>query len=154
MTRDAGLMPLRWIGQSTVTATDKLAPIAIAPGVLQNASELIVSPQHALLLNDWRAEFYFGADEVLVRAIDLLGLDGVQRKPGGMVTYWHILLDSHELVQAAGTWAETLYLGDVTQRTLSPAARAEIETLFPDLLECGAKTARCLRRFEARCLAA
>ena len=113
-----------------------------------------MKPQHAILLCDWRAQYYYGADDVLVRAIDLLGLDGVSVRVGGDVTYCHILLDAHHLVRASGLWSESLYPGDLARNNLSSAARAEIEALFPDLMEFGPKTARYLRRFEARCLAA
>ncbi|MGD9295027.1 MAG: Hint domain-containing protein, partial [Roseobacter sp.] len=153
-TRDAGLQPLRWIGQTSAPATDELAPIIISAGALGNNSELVVSPQHAVLVEDWRAELLYGEEKVLVRAVDLLGLDGIHRRTGGRVTYCHILFDKHQLVRASGIWSESLYPGDMTLQTVNPAARAEIENLFPDLKEYGPKSARCLRRFEAACLAA
>ncbi len=152
MTRDAGLQPLRWAGATQVPAVGDLAPIVISAGVLGNDTELVVSPQHAVLLTDWRAELLYGEPEVLVRAIDLLGHDGVYRRPGGIVTYCHILFDAHHVVQAAGIWSESLYPGDMALQTINPVARSEIETLFPDLTLYGPKAARCLRSFEAACL--
>ncbi|WP_299782957.1 Hint domain-containing protein [uncultured Roseobacter sp.] len=152
LTRDAGAQPLRWAGATMVPAVGDLAPIVISAGVLGNDRDLIVSPQHALLLEDWRAELLYGAPDVLVRAVDLLGHEGVYRRPGGIVTYCHILFDAHHLVQASGLWSESLYPGDMTLQTVNPAARMEIETLFPDLQSFGPKAARCLRRFEAACL--
>ena len=154
VTRDAGLQPLRWVGETEVSAFGKLAPIVIEQGVLGNEQTLTVSPQHAVLLEDWRAELYYGSEDVLVRAIDLLGLEGVHRKPGGRVRYCHILFDQHQLVRASGMWSESLYPGDMTLQTVNQGAREEIETLFPDLKEYGPKTARCLRRYEAVCIAA
>ncbi|MEE4187038.1 MAG: Hint domain-containing protein [Roseobacter sp.] len=153
VTRDGGLQPLRWIGNTSVPAQGKLAPVVISAGVLGNSSDLIVSPQHAVLIDDWRAELLYGDDEVLVRAIDLLDHDGIYRMPGGVVEYYHLLFDAHHLVRASGIWSESLFPGDFTKATITPAARAEIETLFPDLKGYGPKSARCLRRFEAVCLA-
>lgn len=153
-TRDAGLQPLRWVGETEVPAFGKMAPIVIEEGVLGNEATLVVSPQHAVLLEDWRAELYYGSEDVLVRAVDLVGLNGVRRKPGGRVRYCHILFDQHQLVRASGMWSESLYPGDITLQTVHPGARNEIETLFPNLKEYGPKTARCLRRFEAVCIAA
>lgn len=153
-TQEHGPQPLRWVGQTCVPALGDLAPIVISKGVLGNDSDLVVSPQHAVLIEDWRAELLYGEEKVLVRAVDLLGHNGVYRRPGGAVTYCHILFDAHQLVCASGIWSESLYPGDMTLQTVNPAARAEIESLFPDLKEYGPKSACCLRRFEAACLAA
>lgn len=65
LTRDAGAQPLRWSGATTVPAFGDLAPIVISAGVLGNDRDLVVSPQHALLLEDWRAELLYGTPEVL-----------------------------------------------------------------------------------------
>lgn len=154
MTRDAGLQPLRWVGQTRVPALGDLAPIVVSAGALGNKEELVVSPQHGILINDWRAELFYGEPEVLVRAKDLLAHEGVYRKPGGIVTYCHILFDAHQLVSTSAIWSESLYPGDMTLQSVNPMARAEILTLFPDLQGYGPKAARCLRRFEAACLAA
>lgn len=154
MTRDAGLCPIAWIGKTTVAARDDLAPIVITKGTLGNDRDLIVSPQHAILLDDWRAELLFGQEEVLVRAVDLLNHDGVYRKTGGLVTYYHILFDAHQLVRSEGVWTESLYPGDMTLQTINKAARDEIITLFPDLDGYGPKAAPCIRAFEAALLAA
>lgn len=153
MTRDAGLCPIAWIGKTTVAAQGDLAPIVITKGTLGNDRDLVVSPQHAILLDDWRAELLFGQDEVLVRAVDLLNHDGVYRKTGGVVTYYHILLDAHQLVRSEGLWSESLYPGDMTLQTVNEAAREEIITLFPDLETYGPKAAPCIRAFEAALLA-
>lgn len=151
-TRDAGMQPLRWVGCSHAVAQGKLAPIVIRKGAIGNTSDLVVSPQHAVLVEDWRAAVYFGHDDVLVRAVDLLKHDGVYVRPGGIVRYYHLLFDAHHLVRASGIWSESLFPGEVTCRTIAPDARAEIETLFPNLKGYGPKSARCLRKFEAVCL--
>ncbi|MEL6452491.1 MAG: Hint domain-containing protein [Pseudomonadota bacterium] len=154
ITADSGPQPIRWAGATTVAATRDLAPVVITAGTLGNTRDLVVSPNHALLLSDWRAELLFGQDEILVRACDLAGMDGVYRKPGGRVTYCHILLDRHHLVQAHGLWSETLYPGAVAMGAVGPAAQAEIAQLFPDLHSYGPMAAPCARGYEARLLAA
>lgn len=154
ITAQSGPQPVRWAGRTTVAAMGDLAPIVITAGTLGNTADLIVSPQHAVLLNDWRAELLFGQDEVLVRAVDLLGMDGVYRKAGGIVTYCHILMDAHHLVQSGGVWSETLYPGAVAMGAVDDAARDEILRLFPDVADYGPMAAPTLRRFEARVLAA
>ena len=154
LTAADGPQPVCWSGATTVAAQADLAPIVIAAGTLGNDRDLTVSPQHAILLSDWRAELLFGQDEVLVRAVDLVGMDGVYRKPGGVVTYCHILLDRHQVVQAHGIWSETLYPGSVAMGAVGDAARAEIEHLFPDVTRYGPMAAPCLKGFEAQVLAA
>lgn len=153
-TRDRGSQPVRWSGATNVPALHDMAPIVITAGTLGNTQDLVVSPQHAILLKDWRAELLYGQDEVLVRAVDLLNMDGVYRRPGGRVTYCHVLLDEHHLVQAHGLWSETLYPGEMTCQTVNPTARDEIIALFPDVAAYGPKAAPCLRAFEAQLLAA
>lgn len=149
-----GAQSIRWIGATTVLAQSDLAPVVITAGTLGNDADLVVSPQHAILLTDWRAELLYGQEEVLVRAVDLLNMDGVYRRTGGLVTYHHILLDAHHVVQSHGIWSETLYPGDMTRQAVNPVARAEIEALFPNLVTYGPKAAPCLRAYEAKLLAA
>ncbi|WP_299612183.1 Hint domain-containing protein [uncultured Tateyamaria sp.] len=153
-TAQSGPQPILWVGETTVEAIGDMAPIVISARTLGNDHDLIVSPQHAILLNDWRAELLFGQDEVLVRAKDLLCMEGVYRKVGGQVTYHHILLDTHHVVQSHGIWSETLYPGAIALGAVGDAARAEIEALFPDLIEYGPMCAPCLKGFEAQLLAA
>ncbi|WP_299148522.1 Hint domain-containing protein [uncultured Tateyamaria sp.] len=154
LTASDGPRPILWAGSTTVAANDALAPIVITAGTLGNDRDLVVSPQHAILLDDWRAELFYGQDQVLVRAVDLLNMDGVYRKVGGRVTYCHILLDQHQVVQAHGVWSETLYPGAVAMGAVNDAARAEIERLFPDIATYGPMVAPCLRGYEAKLLAA
>lgn len=139
-------------------APGELAPIVISQGTLGNEADLIVSPQHDILLSDWRAMLYFGEEEVLVRAVDLLHLRGVYRREGTQnaptVRYHHLLLDAHHVVRSGGIWSETLYPGVVTLKTVSAAARREIARLFPDLANYGPKAASFVRGQEARILAA
>ena len=154
LTGTDGLQPIRWVGASTVPAIGDLAPIVISRGTLGNDHDLVVSPQHAVLLSDWRAELLYGQDEVLVRAKDLLNIDGIYRKSGGLITYCHILMDQHQVVRAHGVWSETLYPGTVALDAVSPAAQAEINALFPDVENYGPTAARYLRAYEARALVA
>jgi Hint domain-containing protein len=154
ITADQGPQPLLWVGSTTVPAVGDMAPIVITAGTLGNDRDLTVSQQHAVLLNDWRAQLLYGQDEVLVRAVDLLGMDGVYRKPGGLVSFYHILLERHHLVQAHGIWTETLYPGSITLDALDAAACNKIKALFPELGAYGPMAATCLRSYEARLLAA
>ena len=148
-TRDGGLQPLRWSGCTTVVATGDLAPIVVTAGTFGNTEDLIVSPQHSILITGWRAELFYGEDKVLVRAVDLLGHDGVYRRPGGVVNYWHILFDAHHVVKTAGIWSESLYPGEKTMNAIGPKSRDEIHKIFDNIAAYGPKAAPCIRKYEA-----
>lgn len=153
-TRDGGMQPLRWSGCTTVVATGDLAPVVITAGTFGSTTDLVVSPQHAVLITGWRAELFYREDEVLVRAVDLLDHDGVYRRPGGVVNYWHILFDAHQVVTASGLWSERLYPGEMTMDAISPKSRCEINELLEDITTYGPKAAPCIRKFEAAVMSA
>ncbi len=135
MTYDHGAQPLRWIGQTVTRGQGDHAPICFAPGAIGNDRALRVSPQHRMLVTDWRAELLFGEAEVLVPAKFLVGCPGVTVAPCGAVTYLHLMFDSYEMVLADGAWSESFFPGD--QALASDAAHCdEIQRLFPALAAC------------------
>lgn len=141
-TMDRGFQPLRWIGNRKLDAIDlrqhpRLLPIRIRAGALGQglpAQDLLVSPQHRMLVRSAIAQRMFGAAEVLIPANKLLILDGVDiAEDAAKVEYFHMLFDRHEIVFANGSASESLFTGPEAIRTLSEAARTEIFTLFPQL---------------------
>ena len=72
LTKDDGLQPLRWKGQRTVAAEDNFAPIRIRANTFGSHDDLMVSPEHWILIRDNLAELLFGEQEVLVSAKDLV----------------------------------------------------------------------------------
>lgn len=132
-TVDHGAQPLRWIGARRVSARGAFAPVRFAVGSLGNQQVLQVSPQHRMLLSGWRAEMFGGAQEVLAPACSLVNGDTVTRAPGGEVTYYHLLFDTHELVYSAGVISESFHPAATGWQSLEEAARGEILALFPQL---------------------
>jgi len=91
-----------------------------------------VSPQHRILLDDWRAQFYLGEDEVLCPAHMLVNGDTICRAPCPQVTYVHFMFDAHEIVYADGLASESFLFGEyLCHETI--ALRAEIAALLPEL---------------------
>ncbi|MDO5632512.1 MAG: Hint domain-containing protein [Paracoccus sp. (in: a-proteobacteria)] len=142
LTRDHGAQPLRWIGRrrlggAELAAAPNLRPIriaagAIAPGVPD--ADLVVSPQHRVLVRSQIAQRMFGTNEVLVAAKQLCALDGIDCADDlPEVEYIHLLFDRHEVVISNGAETESLYTGAEAMRAVGPAAQAEIFTLFPEL---------------------
>lgn len=156
MTLDHGLQLIRWIGSRTVPATGELAPIVISKGVLGNSRDLVVSPQHRMLLTGPQAELLFGEPEVLVPAKHLLSWDGVWRREGGTVDYFHMLFDRHEIVHANGALSESFHPGGHALDAVSRDARDEILTIFPELAQetgtYGPPARASLKGFEAEVL--
>jgi len=141
LTKDHGAMPVRWIGsralsERSLSRHPSLRPIRIAAGAFganNPETDLVLSPQHRVLLSSRIVRTMFGADEVLVPAKKLLGYPGVSQDPTSPIEYFHILLDHHELVRANGCWSETLLLGAMARKMMGPEARREIALLFPEI---------------------
>lgn len=136
------MQPIRWIGSARVSAgklaaTPNLQPIRIRASVLGPgipARDLIVSPQHRILVRSKIALRMFGTDEVLIAARHLLEIPGIDVADDlHEVEYFHFLFDRHEIVFSNGAETESLFTGPVALGAVSAAAREEIFTLFPEL---------------------
>ncbi|MBU2992969.1 Hint domain-containing protein [Octadecabacter sp. 1_MG-2023] len=155
VTRDHGLQPVRWTEGRTVPAVDRFAPVRISKNVLAGQErDLIVSPQHRVLFQGYRAELLFGESEVLVSAKHLVdGVDVVQEE-SGMVTYVHIMFDQHEIIYAEGAPTESFHPGDIGFSAVSDEAREELFAIFPELRAdpsfYGSTARRSLKAHEAR----
>lgn len=142
VTRDHGAQPIRWIGMRALDARDlaanpNLRPIRIAKGSMGKGlplRDLVVSPQHRMLVASRIATRMFGSQEVLVAAKHLLGFPGITIwEDCPSVTYWHFICDRHEIVLSEGAATESLYLGDQAFLALDHEHRREIADLFPNL---------------------
>lgn len=146
MTRDAGAQPVRWIGATGVSAArldlmPNLRPIRIHAGALGDgmpSRDLVVSPQHRVLVRSRIARRMFDQDEVLVAAKHLLGLDGIEVAHDlPEVEYFHLLLDQHHILTSNGAETESLFLGPEARKAVGPGAWREIQALFPELADDG-----------------
>jgi len=135
ITAGNGPMPIRWIGHRSFAAKGSLAPICITKNTLGNSRDLLVSPMHRMAISGFSVAALFAETEVLVPAEALLNGDQIYRKSGGEVTYYHILLDSHEILFAEGAPAESLFIGqDGSELSgFSKAALDEVRAIFPEL---------------------
>ncbi len=146
MTRDHGAQTIRWIGASNVQAKGKQAPIKISSGALGNnipSRDLYVSRQHRMLLVSKIAQRMFGTSEVLVPAVKLLDIPGIENdERDEEVTYYHILLDRHEVIYAEDAPSESLLTGPGALEALGKDAIEELEALFPGATIPAAVSAR------------
>lgn len=134
-TLDNGLQPVRWIGRTRVPATGPLAPIHFAAGAFGNSRAMAVSPQHRMLVSDWRCDMVCGTNEVLIPAKHLINDQTIRPQAGGMVDYIHILFDDHQIVLADGIPSESFHPGRTGLGAMAEETRAEILALFPQLAD-------------------
>lgn len=142
LTRDNGAQPIGWIGRRDLPAEalaeiPALRPIRISQGALGAglpAADLLVSPQHRVLVRSKIAQKMFGTTEVLVAAKQLCQIDGIDIADDmDSVTYVHFMFEAHQIVISNGAETESLYAGAEALKSVGPAAREEILTLFPEL---------------------
>lgn len=140
ITKDFGAQKVRWIGTRSLQV-NHLTNIADQPitikahafGPNTPSRDTKLSPNHAILNDHWKASLYCGEAEVLTTAKSLLNADYAFRSADTSVTYFHILLDRHNLIHANGLWSESLFLGSECMNMLAPLSRTEIFDIFPQL---------------------
>ncbi|CUH78600.1 Hint domain-containing protein [Tropicibacter naphthalenivorans] len=166
LTRDNGYQTVRWAGSKPLTgleisANAALQPIRIAAGALGRGMperDMVVSPQHRVVMSGAAIQLLFGEEEVLVAACHLVGRPGIEQVcPKAGVTYVHFMFDRHELVMSDGTWTESFQPGDLSLAGLDTDQRAELLALFPELAKSSGQEAygaarMSLKAFQARLL--
>ncbi|KPQ21876.1 MAG: Hint domain-containing protein [Rhodobacteraceae bacterium HLUCCA24] len=163
ITRDNGIQEIAWTGSKALTGHQlarmpHLRPILIRAGSLGNGlpeQDLLVSPNHRVLVANDKTALYFDESEVLVAAKHLTGLEGVDEVTSLGVTYVHFMFDRHEVVLSNGAWTESFQPGDHSLQGIGNAQRGEILELFPELEREGTLAAgfgaarRVLKKHEA-----
>lgn len=142
LTKDNGAQSIKWIGSSVVEnlsllEKEKVRPIRIKAGALGKNSpmtDLLVSPQHRVLIRSVIAEKMFGQKEVLIAAKQLLQLDGIDVVSDmDTVEYFHMLFSAHEVVVSNGAETESLFTGAEALKSLPVESVEEIFAIFPEL---------------------
>ena len=141
-TRDDGPQPIVWTGQRRMSgarlyAMPHLRPIRFRTGALgmgRPDQDLLVSPQHRMLVRGAVAQALFNTDEVLVTAEHLLNdhsitVDHLLRE----VTYVHILLERHSVVWANGLETESFHPANTALDMVEPTQRESLLSILPDL---------------------
>ncbi|MBJ2150212.1 Hint domain-containing protein [Paracoccus sp. IB05] len=166
ITRDHGVQSLIWVGHRHLDAIDLSANPSLQPVMIRNGAlghglpdrDLLVSPNHQMLIYQPRNQLHFSQTEVLVAAKFLVNGETILATPQSDVTYVHILFGQHELVLANGSWSESFCPGAYILAHIGKAQRDEIVSLFPELAQGapdpGLQPARLsLTRYEAGLIA-
>jgi Ca2+-binding RTX toxin-like protein len=165
ITRDNGIQEIRWTGRKDMgwhdlVANPHLKPVMIRKGSLGNGlpeQDMMVSPNHRVLVANDRTALYFDEHEVLVSAKHLVASKGIDAIDSVGTSYIHFMFDRHEVVLSNGAWTESFQPGDYTLKGMGNAQRSEIFDLFPELkteagLEGYSSARRTLKRHEAMLL--
>jgi len=131
LTRDDGVQPIRWIGQTTVRALGEFAPIKIHAGALNNENDLIVSPDHRLFIYQRSDKVGAGRSELLIKARHLVNGYTVTVMDGGFVDYFQLLFDSHQIIYAEGIAAETMLIDPRTKPVLPQDLAFAMDDIIP-----------------------
>lgn len=135
-TLDHGAKPILWISKSSHVwpgSSENALPIQIRAGALgpgMPARDLVVSPQHKVLL----AESTNPDDGILGPAKGLTSRPGIRVMRGKRaITYYHVLLEAHEILLSEGLPSESFYPGPQAMKMLKYRQRNAVLTLFPKL---------------------
>ena len=143
-TKDDGAQEILWVGSRRMTgarlyAMPHLRPVRIRAGAFGidiPDGDLVVSPQHRLLVRGKAAQALFSAPEVLMAACDMINersisIDIALRE----VTYIHLLLERHQIVWANGVETESFHPANTSLETLNPVQRSELLAMRPELAD-------------------
>jgi hypothetical protein len=123
-TRDNGARAILWIGRQTRPGRGPAAPVRVLAGRLGNDRDLLLSPQHRVLVGQ-------GATEALLPVKALIDGQGVLKVPCREVSYLHLLLEGHQVIAADGAAVESLLPGPqalvALGAGLSPASRSAFD---------------------------
>lgn len=132
--------PIRWIGGGTMNIAgslpgnrEKLYPVCIpagSQGPNQPSTDLYVSQQHRVLIEDPLSELMFASCRVLAPAISLLESGARLDRTLAEVTYYHILCDEHVVLLANDMPCESLLLAQESLRNLPSEHAEEINWLI------------------------
>ncbi len=129
LTLDRGAQPILAVHLMDLDAAHlrekpRHGPVRIRAGAMGQGlpeRDLIVSPQHRMMISSPVARRMFGERQILVPACQLAGQPGISRiTPADGVRYIHILLDHHAIVLAEGMPSETLLVGEQVDDMVPP----------------------------------
>jgi probable HAF family extracellular repeat protein len=127
LTRSGASRPIKWIGQRGyrgrfIAGNKDVLPICIKAGALADnvpRRDLWISPHHAMLI-----------DGLLIEGRDLVnGMSIVQAAHVDKVSYFHVELETHDVIVAEGALSET-YMDEDNRGMFQNAQGYEV--LYPD----------------------
>lgn len=145
LTADHGPQKIRWVRSGDYPleeANFEGTPVLIQAGALgpnRPAQDLIVSPQHRIIVGEGGQLMEYFDTVAFAPAKALISLPGIRQMKGKTkITYVHFACDRHEVVTANGCLSESLLLGPEVLKGLTPAERRTLTGTFGPVTEPGA----------------
>lgn len=138
----------------TVPARGLHKPVILRAPYFGLQQNIVVAPDQRLVIRGSEVEYLFGHEAVLVPARHLGGASATKAPyRSGTIQYCQLLLPGHEALDAAGTAAESLYVGRIRRkpRLLAASHLADLEQAF--LPDHGKALYPVLRAYDAQVLA-
>lgn len=157
MTKDHGFQPVLWAERTVLSANalnsaPKLQPVTIAAQSIDAetpAQDLMLSPEHHVLLKSYQVELLFGIDEVFAPIKSLTNGSSIARtQPGHEVSCYHILFKNHEVVLAEGLWVESYFPDETALASLPARKQAKIRELLGEKIDTMQTARLCLKPWE------
>lgn len=141
LTRDNGFQPVNWLAirkirAAALGADEALKLIHVKAGALAKnmpETDVWVTPSQSFLMtpaSHWQG---IGVSEMLVKAADLVSLQGVEETTTRKVGLVQILLDSHEVILVNGAWTGSLRPDPDCLQVMPDEHRKTLCDKFPDL---------------------
>jgi len=137
-----------------VPARGTQRPIRLRAPYFGLKQDIEVAPDQRLVIRGSEVEYLFGHEAVLVPARHLAGASAAMPTfRAGTVRYCQVLLPDHEVLDAAGTAAESLYIGRIRRkrRLLAASLLADLDQAY--LPDQGVSAYPVLRAYDAQVLA-
>lgn len=143
-TKDNGAQPIQWVGNRRISGArlftmPQLRPIKLRSHILGQGEpdeDLLVSPDHRILVKGAAALDLFNTSEVLVTARDLVNgksilVDHTVRS----VTYVHLMMEQHQIVWANGVESESFHPAGSKVEKMDAVQRQRLIQHVPGVLE-------------------
>ena len=137
LTLDRGPQPIVWVRadqRSLDGMSDDARPILISAHALGPElpkHDLIVSPQHRILVGGHSQLEHLFLEECFIPAKAMTGLPGIRVMRGKQsITWVHFACRQHHGIKANGLLSESLYLGPMVLRSMPVPTRQYLERLF------------------------
>ncbi|WP_420862769.1 Hint domain-containing protein [Algirhabdus cladophorae] len=144
LTKDNGPQKIIWRGHRRMTgarlfAMPHLRPVRLRADALGGGipdAELLVSPEHQVVLRGTAARRLFNETEVLVQAKELVNdhtiwIDTAIRE----VTYIHLMFEQHQVIWANGVETESFHPASTALDMIDPSQRQGLKDILPDVAE-------------------
>lgn len=132
-------VPILWIGRTRASVDDmqrdptrrpiRISAHSVGPSIPD--SDLFVSAQHRVVLEGVWSEMHFGEPSVMAPAKHLVGTVAESVMPVTDVTFFHILLDRHEILISNGLLTESFQPSLRSFNGISPQMRRSLTDALP-----------------------